>query len=541
MTALRRLVRSPIGPTLTALVLALISAPFVAFAIVRESVPPWIGPFDEPVDPGIAIAIACIAVIAGGLVGGTIGGRLLRRSPVAGLLVAVAVAWPIAIATLPMVPTLLGVEYRTAFGCISSCNPTIRAGDLASGAISYAASVFSGVFLIVPPVGALALAIAAWVASRRHRPIVAIVLGLSAVTSYNFWSIVGSSSWHSLGGAEGPFALLVIGAVMWVALYWPRTSSPSGLEATRLVALLAAATTVVAGELLIAPIPPAPYATGLQMTVRDAAITVVPAVVPAGAARVVVDDPEAASGSSLCLAGPFASAPAAGQSIDADRGASCVDRPAARWDLVQLNRGFYVFFVRSASTNGPLSRIEVRAPPGTELMKETFEYDDGTWPSDATDESRTAYADGGYQVTIIRPNHTVWQFSDDQFGDSRVEIDATALDVDGKFGLLCRYANRDFYAFTVTSTGEFAIARHLSDAWTTLIEGQSPAIHRTVPGDNHLRAECVGQRLAFYANDVLLGTTSDASLRSGGSGWLVGTFEEGGADVRFDNFAVFQT
>lgn len=62
--------------------------------------------------------IALVAVVTAGYIGGAIGGRFVRRAPLLGLLLAVAIAWPVAIATLPILPTLAGEAYATGYVCI---------------------------------------------------------------------------------------------------------------------------------------------------------------------------------------------------------------------------------------------------------------------------------------------------------------------------------------------------------------------------------------------------------------------------------------
>jgi hypothetical protein len=372
MTALRSFVRSPIGPTATAVALGFASAPFVALTIVTESSPPFgrAGPFETPVDLPTAIGIACLAVLAGGLIGGTLGGRLIRRSPVAALLVAIAVAWPSAIATLPIVPTLLHVDYHSGFVCFSSCSPSINSGDVASGATSYVGSVISGGLLVFPPIGALVFAIAAWFASRRHWKRLAVGLGLCAITLFNFFSILGGS-WLNLGGAAGSFALLVFGAVTWVVPHWQSPSDPSRvtpvpwdgrIQATAIAAFFLVAGAVVARVLVVSPTPYAPDVASLRMTVRDTSIEVHPALIPPGPTSVAVDDPATAPGSSLCIAGPFASAPVDGRLNETVRSPSCVDRPRSRWNLPNLDEGFYAFYIKSGSLIGRIAQIEVRGP-----------------------------------------------------------------------------------------------------------------------------------------------------------------------------------
>jgi hypothetical protein len=57
---------------------------------------------------------------------------------------------------------------------------------------------------------------------------------------------------------------------------------------------------------------------------------------------------------------------------------------------------------------------------------------------------------------------------------------------------------------------------------------------------NRVRADCVGTTLTLYANGEVLYSIEDSSYASGDVGLIAGTFDEPGADIRFDNFVVLQ-
>ncbi|MDO8483429.1 MAG: hypothetical protein Q7S35_00625 [Candidatus Limnocylindrales bacterium] len=218
-SAVDRLILSRLGPTLLAVAAALVSTPFVATAIVTMSASPFGPELDSgppPIDFAHAVPIALVAVVTAGLIGGAIGGRFVRRAPLSGLLLAVAFAWPVAIATLPIVPTLRGELYATGFFCFDVCTPEIRSGDLLSGLTAYGGSVLAGIISILTATIAIVLAIGAWVARRRDHARVAAVLGLAAYGTFNLVSVLGRT------GDGLPFLCLVVGAVIWVAPYWAR-------------------------------------------------------------------------------------------------------------------------------------------------------------------------------------------------------------------------------------------------------------------------------------------------------------------------------
>jgi len=55
---------------------------------------------------------------------------------------------------------------------------------------------------------------------------------------------------------------------------------------------------------------------------------------------------------------------------------------------------------------------------------------------------------------------------------------------------------------------------------------------------NHITASCIGSNLILSANGSQLFAVTDDSLTSGDVGLIATTYEEGGIDVKFDNFVV---
>jgi hypothetical protein len=108
-------------------------------------------------------------------------------------------------------------------------------------------------------------------------------------------------------------------------------------------------------------------------------------------------------------------------------------------------------------------------------------------------------------------------------------------------GLICRHQDEEnFYVLAIGTDGLAAIRKRyqgsdlevLGDGWV-----ESASIH-TGNASNHLRAECIGDRLALYVNGQLAVETTDSTIFSGDAGLLAGTFEHPNLDVLFDNFVI---
>lgn len=216
VTDIRSLAQGRTGPTLLALGLAILATPFAAIAIMLASVDS--SGESAPVELDLVIEMALVAVLVGALVGRTIGGLAVRRRPILGMALAIATAWPAALATLPIVPGLLGRQYAAVKICIDSCSPVIL-GDSAGSAIAgYGLSVVVTSVYAVPAAGILLLI--AWFLARRRRRWLQAVLVAAAVVALSSWSM-----W------SGPLAAaaLVAGALIWIVPYWP-DPDPAALD-----------------------------------------------------------------------------------------------------------------------------------------------------------------------------------------------------------------------------------------------------------------------------------------------------------------------
>lgn len=154
------------------------------------------------------------------------------------------------------------------------------------------------------------------------------------------------------------------------------------------------------------------------------------------------------------------------------------------------------------------------------------------------------YDAGGYRLFINSVDTNFWATPGKNFADIRMEVDAGKLaGPDGnRIGLICRFNGTDYYFFMITSDGMYGVGIYTGGEAILLGQGELIASESIKAGMavNHLRADCVGSQLAFYANGSLLAEVEDSTLISGDVGLLAGTFEETGVDVIFDNFVVIK-
>lgn len=160
-----------------------------------------------------------------------------------------------------------------------------------------------------------------------------------------------------------------------------------------------------------------------------------------------------------------------------------------------------------------------------------------TGEEDAT--SRSAFADGAYVIEVKDANTLAWALTNGDYGDMAVEADAVVISGSAAVagGLIFHYQDsRNFYLFSVSSDGYYALEVLKNDTWQTLIDWtQSDTIK---PAHNTLRVETKGSRITLKANGELLEATQDTSLTAGDAGLAVSSFETSKVTLRFDNLRI---
>jgi hypothetical protein len=209
-----------LGPVLLALGLAILSIPIVAGALMNTGAP---GYYELP-DPafGDVLVLAAVACLASAGLAGVIGGAVLRQHRVLGPLVAIGLAWPIAVTLVPLVANALGIHYQAVVFCLDSCSVEIDSAKPFSGIAAVAGTIQMGVMTIVPDIILLA---ALWAADRAARggsngaAAALVVLGFGALDWPAF----------ACGGATGllPFAILAIGVTLWASMLKVRATAQS--------------------------------------------------------------------------------------------------------------------------------------------------------------------------------------------------------------------------------------------------------------------------------------------------------------------------
>ena len=152
------------------------------------------------------------------------------------------------------------------------------------------------------------------------------------------------------------------------------------------------------------------------------------------------------------------------------------------------------------------------------------------------------YHEGKYRVRVDAAMMTAWGSpSGNEFADLVIEADAVQVDgpEDGYLGLVVRYSGEaDFYLFAVSGDGWYVVQRSHADEWADLSVWTETEVVRPRGEVNHLRVECLGATMRFYANGQLLTEVTDSAYDRGNIGLLAGTGNEAGMEAHFDNVKV---
>lgn len=200
------------------------------------------------------------------------------------------------------------------------------------------------------------------------------------------------------------------------------------------------------------------------------------------------------------------------------------------------------FFFLSSCASVPIPAMST-VSPGDVLYQEQFESNTTGWARIANDSGIMDYDGGGYRILVRQPKLNIWSTSEQDFGDVRVEVDVIKLNGpdENRMGLICRYQGGDYYFFIISNDGYYVIGKFIGGM--TLLLGQSEmqaSVAIQTSTMNHLRADCIGDKLTFYINFTEVASATDTDFPSGDVGVVAGAFLEPGVDVMFDNFVVLQ-
>lgn len=204
-----------------------------------------------------------------------------------------------------------------------------------------------------------------------------------------------------------------------------------------------------------------------------------------------------------------------------------------------------LFLSLACSAGGALSNSASQSKSGDVLYQDDFSDPQSGWNTYSDDVSEVNYQDGGLRILVNQAQYDYWSIPREKFDDTRVEVEAVRLSgpEDNDFGIVCRYQDKsNFYALLISSDGYAGILQVL-DGNYNLISGERMDYFEDIQKSSEvkkLRAECVGDTLALSVNGSELLRVQDSAFSSGQVGLIVGTYDEPGVEMFFDNFVVYR-
>lgn len=154
------------------------------------------------------LILAVASVLAASTLGGGLAGRMLTRHRTTSPLLAIGIAWPTAIAVLPIAASVFRIPLRAGIVCIDSCSASLTSARPFSGLEAYLSATIVGAVTLVTSLPALGIAlVGVWLGRRGHR----LASAGAMVIGYGCLYV-----WAILFGGALPFVLLAVGVLVWV-------------------------------------------------------------------------------------------------------------------------------------------------------------------------------------------------------------------------------------------------------------------------------------------------------------------------------------
>ena len=206
---------------------------------------------------------------------------------------------------------------------------------------------------------------------------------------------------------------------------------------------------------------------------------------------------------------------------------------------------FFSILVLSALACSTTNLAENLVPTGGVLYQDFFSNPQSGWGEFAQDSGTSGYINGAYHFLVNQPDITIWSHPGQSLTDVHIEVSTMPVSgpLSNQMGIVCRLVNdQNFYFFSISADGYFGIGK-MKDGNTNLISNSEMQKQNAILTGNQiniLRADCVGDKLTMYINNVLVSSVKDTDFSSGDVGIIAGSSEQPGADIYFDNFMVFK-
>ncbi len=184
---------------------------------------------------------------------------------------------------------------------------------------------------------------------------------------------------------------------------------------------------------------------------------------------------------------------------------------------------------------------EIKADDPT--TSDDFRRDNDTWNLEPDEDATFFYRGRTFHIKVDAPEWIGWSAGEITTTDFLLEVDTQYVDgpADAEYGVIFRQVDADnYYFFAISRSGSYGLWRLEDGEWTTMVEWtQTDAIDISEDALNRLGILAEGAQLTLLVNDVALTQLEDETFASGKVALALGTFEEAGAEVAFDNLDIW--
>ncbi|MBI1878368.1 MAG: hypothetical protein HYR94_09105, partial [Chloroflexi bacterium] len=165
------------------------------------------------------------------------------------------------------------------------------------------------------------------------------------------------------------------------------------------------------------------------------------------------------------------------------------------------------------------------------------------WDVYRDDNHRKGYENGQYYIVVDTTDFSYWSVAGVALADLVLEVETNQVDGpdNNDFGVILRYQDDDnFYSFEISGDGYYTFGKLVDGEFLSIIPWRESRAINLGNNPNLLRVEAVGSDFTLYINDELIDAAIDSEFSQGDIGLLVGTYEEAGAHIAFDNLKVWE-
>jgi len=182
------------------------------------------------------------------------------------------------------------------------------------------------------------------------------------------------------------------------------------------------------------------------------------------------------------------------------------------------------------------------------VLASDFRSASSSWGELSTREYRAFRRDGGYYISVLRPDYSRYQYPMLNVADFEVQVDvqfAASSGQTARCGLVFHLGQDtlgedQYYLFSIDQQGHYGLHLLWQGRWDCLVDYRFSRFLRQESHTNSLAVRMARHAISISANQKLLATISDETLSEGAAGLFVLTGKRDWfAEVAFSRFCLY--